>query len=477
MGNWPVIRRRVRGIRFDYFRWSGVSIAVPPFRPVLLTLAAAAIAGTALPHAVEAEEVLFSRDIAPVLVQKCVTCHGPDKEKGGYRVDTFSALNRAGDSGEEPLIAGKPDQSLLFQLLLEPDEDNRMPQKDDPLPMDVVEKFRSWIGQGCRFDGADPDQPLSGLIAPAAHPAPPELYPHAIPLLSVAWMKDGRRYAVGGQHEVIVRELDNGSLVQRLTNLPERIHALLPLGDDRLIYAGGAPGRAGELGIIDLNADAGSVGPRVLARSHDTFLTVAVAPGNELLAVGGADKWIRLIEIVSGRELRQLTHHADWVLGLAFNADGSRLASASRDGTARVFDPANGEMLAAFRGHEGAVFDVAWLGDQSMAASGGRDGKVRFWKAVGATQTGDVGGLGGEVFKLRPIEGGLLAVCADGGVRQLNAERKIVASWLPKLDAASAVGFHAGTGLWMSGHLSGAVAVGRIGEAEMRTNCPTLPLP
>ena len=40
-----------------------------------------------------ADEVSFRRDLAPVLVQKCLACHGPKKAKGSYRVDTFEKLN------------------------------------------------------------------------------------------------------------------------------------------------------------------------------------------------------------------------------------------------------------------------------------------------------------------------------------------------------------------------------------------------
>ena len=36
-----------------------------------------------------ADEASFRRDLAPVLVQKCLVCHGPKKAKGSYRVDTL----------------------------------------------------------------------------------------------------------------------------------------------------------------------------------------------------------------------------------------------------------------------------------------------------------------------------------------------------------------------------------------------------
>jgi hypothetical protein len=33
--------------------------------------------------------VSFVNDVAPILVERCQACHGPEKTKGKYRLDTF----------------------------------------------------------------------------------------------------------------------------------------------------------------------------------------------------------------------------------------------------------------------------------------------------------------------------------------------------------------------------------------------------
>ena len=38
------------------------------------------------------QPVSFTNDIAPILVQKCLTCHGAEKNKGGFRLDTYDSL-------------------------------------------------------------------------------------------------------------------------------------------------------------------------------------------------------------------------------------------------------------------------------------------------------------------------------------------------------------------------------------------------
>ena len=99
--------------------------------------------------------VSFSKDIAPLLLRKCVTCHCPEKTKGGYQLQTFEALMKPGESKETPIVAGEPKRSRLFQLLTAKDADDRMPQKDDPLPSVQIALIEKWIKEGAKFDGAD----------------------------------------------------------------------------------------------------------------------------------------------------------------------------------------------------------------------------------------------------------------------------------------------------------------------------------
>jgi mono/diheme cytochrome c family protein len=85
-----------------------------------------------------AEPVSFRDDIAPILQQRCVACHGEEKAKGGYRLDSFDVLAKPGDSGEAPFSAGDPAKSTLHSLLIAEDKDERMPQKSDALPSDEI---------------------------------------------------------------------------------------------------------------------------------------------------------------------------------------------------------------------------------------------------------------------------------------------------------------------------------------------------
>jgi mono/diheme cytochrome c family protein len=58
----------------------------------------------------------FEGHIQPLLVEKCQSCHGAEKQKGGLRLDSGPALLKGGDSGPA-IVPGKPDQSLLIQAV------------------------------------------------------------------------------------------------------------------------------------------------------------------------------------------------------------------------------------------------------------------------------------------------------------------------------------------------------------------------
>src|SRR5262249_17345495 len=62
-----------------------------------------------------ARTIDFPRDIQPILARSCLTCHGPEKQKGGLRLDDADAALKGGNSG--PVIKpGDAAQSRLLHL-------------------------------------------------------------------------------------------------------------------------------------------------------------------------------------------------------------------------------------------------------------------------------------------------------------------------------------------------------------------------
>jgi hypothetical protein len=95
----------------------------------------------------------FENRIRPVLVEHCYKCHSAEAAKagdleGGLTLDTRAGLLAGGDSGPA-LVPGKPDESLLLEVLHY--ETYEMPPAGK-LPDAVIADFAKWIETGA----ADP---------------------------------------------------------------------------------------------------------------------------------------------------------------------------------------------------------------------------------------------------------------------------------------------------------------------------------
>jgi hypothetical protein len=84
-----------------------------------------------------------------VLEHYCVSCHGPEKAKGGLRLDSMDAMLAGGDSGPA-LVAGDAERSLILQrMLLPPAHEEHMPPEGKPQPMPgEVWRVKAWIAAG-----------------------------------------------------------------------------------------------------------------------------------------------------------------------------------------------------------------------------------------------------------------------------------------------------------------------------------------
>src|SRR5690242_7317847 len=150
-----------------------------------------------------ANPVSFIREVAPILVGACQGCHGPKTAESNYRLDTFEKLMRPGDFGTAPVTAASLDDSEIYRLITEDDPHVRMPNNGGRLTDSQIQTIANWIRQGAKFDGQNAAAPLRDQIPhDIPYPAPPETYPHAIPITAIAFTSDGTRLVVGGYHEL-----------------------------------------------------------------------------------------------------------------------------------------------------------------------------------------------------------------------------------------------------------------------------------
>ena len=117
----------------------------PAFILSMLSIALSSV----LTSSASAQGIDFGRDIWPIIEMNCVSCHGPDKQKGDLRFDDLEWL-----TDEELTGPGSPKDSIIFELISLPgDHDDVMPPKNGPLSHAEITLIRLWIEGGAKSEG------------------------------------------------------------------------------------------------------------------------------------------------------------------------------------------------------------------------------------------------------------------------------------------------------------------------------------
>ena len=100
-------------------------------------------------------KVDFTRDVRPILSDKCFKCHGADPEarKGKLRLDTPEGTRAAGASGEHAVVPGDIDASELISRVFSDDAEQHMPpaKSGKTLSADEVAILKTWVEQGAEY--------------------------------------------------------------------------------------------------------------------------------------------------------------------------------------------------------------------------------------------------------------------------------------------------------------------------------------
>src|SRR5205814_10323192 len=96
-----------------------------------------------------------------------------------------------------------------------------------------------------------------------------------------------------------------------------------------------------------------------IAATAATVPAIRVSPDKKLLALAEADGKITLVDLATGKPVKQLAGHAAAVTSLAFSANSTRLVSGSVDKTVRVWDLAAGTSSLTLTGTSQAINSAA----------------------------------------------------------------------------------------------------------------------
>lgn len=420
---------------------------------VILAAALALVFSLITPLQVQArpdpvKTVSFINEIAPILKENCLGCHGAKNPKGKLNMTRFDAF-RKGGTKDDPIVPGKPEESYLIDVL-KGNSAPIMPPKDagDPLRADKITLIERWIKEGANLDPGlvnNLDLPRE-LRNRWKSPQPAAIYPFPVMVNSLTFTPDGKKLVVGGHHELTIWDVESAKLEKRITTRCRRALAMVFLPDGKLVVAGGRPNEEGDVRVYDINGGTphiengvayldGVNDPKVMLKklldSDDEILALALSKDGKKLAAGGCDRIIHVWDISSGITnpslFQTIENHADWVFGLAFHPDGNQLLTCSRDKTSKLWDFARKEALLTFPDHQNSVTGVTFKADGKWAFSVGEDNQLRTWNIVGdqgGKQVRATGGHNKAIFKLIPVPGQplLATASADGTVRIWNGD-------------------------------------------------------
>jgi mono/diheme cytochrome c family protein len=118
----------------------------------------------------------YARDVQPILRRSCVSCHGPQRQRGGLRLDTAAGLRQGGDGGEA-VVPGDGARSRLYGAITGT-EGKAMPPVGPRLAAAEVARIKAWIDQGAKPPADDRGAPAGVKVThwsflPVKRPAVP----------------------------------------------------------------------------------------------------------------------------------------------------------------------------------------------------------------------------------------------------------------------------------------------------------------
>lgn len=264
----------------------------------------------------------FDKDILPIFEANCIACHNIAIDEGKLSLEDVESVLKGGKKGPV-IVAKEPDKSRLFLYashaatpIMPP-----LPNKVDAatLTPQQLGLIRQWILEGATAGMGSARESVQWQPLPSTLKS----------IYSVALSPWGRFAAAGRANQISVYDLSSKREVARLAD-----PALSAVEfDGRPMYPGGAAHRdfvnslafspdgnllaSGGYRVVKLWQRVADPKQHALPVGQDVT-AVAVSADGKLAAVAGADKNIRLWNLVDGKPGATLTGHTDRVTGLEF---------------------------------------------------------------------------------------------------------------------------------------------------------------
>jgi WD40 repeat protein len=408
------------------------------------------------------DPVTYEKDIEPIFVNKCLFCHSGAVKEGKFDIATYEALMRGGKSGKI-IVPGKSSEGKFVKMIGKTDKPFMPPKSEEPLTPEELALIKLWIDQGAKMPtgvrvrpkptiaglpanvhpvravAVSPDKSMvvagranqlhvydagsgtyirslvePGLVGADKKPVPAA---HLAIVESLAFSPDGKYIASGGFGEVSIWDAQTGVHKQKITGFADRVVALSFSPDGKLLATGGgAPTEDGEIKVIDVAG--GKIAFEIKNGHSDTVFGVSFSPDGKLLATCGADKFVKVFEVPSGKFVKQFEGHTHHVLDVGWKFDGKFLASCGADNAIKVWDYEKGEQARTMNGHGKQVTRLVFVGKSPNVATCSGDQTVSFWNVDNGGRQRSFAGAADFLYAL--------GVSPDGSVVAAGGEEGIV---------------------------------------------------
>ena len=155
-------------------------------------------------------------------------------------------------------------------------------------------------------------------------------------------------------------------------------------------------------------------------QGHTEYLTcVAFSPDGSMLASGSWRDSIRLWDVVTGSRLHRLEGTEAGVMCVDFSPDGSTLSTGHSDESTRIWDAGTGELLRTLGGHTDTVAAIAFSPDGGGLATA--DSTIRVWDSSTGERLHDIEGHFDSV--------NFVAISPDGATLASTGARQPIRVW------------------------------------------------
>lgn len=378
----------------------------------------------------EQAKITYDDHIKPIFREHCTSCHNSNDKKSGLSLDSFQSV-MTGGSGGASVVAGDLDSSRLYALTAH-NEQPFMPPNQDKIPQPKIDLLKVWIEQGMpENSGSAIKKPKASMAAlnvvsvgrpEGAPPMPvsmlkqtPFYTPKAATISALAASPWSPLVAVGGQSQVALYHSETGQLIGVIPFPEGEPQSITFSRDGKLILIAG--GRHSVDGYAALHEIA--TGNRIarVGDELDIALSADISEDNQLIALAGPQKMVRVYETLSGKLKYEQKKHTDWIYCVRFSPDGLLLATADRSSGLVVWESQTGRMFLDLAGHKSEIRSIAWRPDSLALVSGSLDGTMKIWDMNE-----------GKLVKSWDAHGGgvaAISICNNGTMASTGRDNKV----------------------------------------------------